>query len=59
MCVLNVFNMIKRLNQLKALTKHDDDDDKRKQWWNNNKCCCECKSIKYVVKIIFVKMENI
>ena len=45
--------MIKGLNELKALTKHDDDDDERKQWWNNNKCCCECKNIKYVVKIIF------
>ena len=49
---LKLFNIIKGMNESKALTKHISSDcryefDGRKcnskQKWNNNKCQCECK----------------
>ena len=49
---LSVFNMIRGINESKALTKHISCDckcrfDRRKynsdQWWNNNKYRCECE----------------
>ena len=50
---LNIFNMIKGINEWKTLAKHisckcrykfDETKCKSNQWLNNNKCRCECKN---------------
>ena len=62
---LNVFNMITRINESKAIPKHISCDCRCKfdggkcnsnQKWNNDKCWCQCKNpanIAYAKKIIF------
>ena len=64
---VSVFNMITRINESEALTKHTSREckcrfDGRKynsdQWWNNDKCRCDCKK-RHVCEKIIVKMENI